>query len=148
MSLDTTDKRIIAELQRDGRMSYADLAPLVGLSPAATRQRVQRLTDSGVLQIVAVTDPLALGYTAMAMFCITVERDAQSVADAVGALPAVIYAVLSAGGYDVLAEVLCETNDEMFNVLNNDVRTIPGVREVHAFPYFRIHTHRFSWGVR
>jgi len=148
VNLDPTDKRIIAELQRDGRMSYADLAPLVGLSPAATRQRVQRLTDSGVLQIVAVTDPLALGYTAMAMFCITVERDAQSVADAVGKLPAVIYAVLSAGGYDVLAEVLCESNDELFNVLNNDVRTIPGVREVRAFPYFRIHTHRFSWGVR
>ena len=84
----------------------------------------------------------------MAMFCITVERDAQSVADAVGKLPAVIYAVLSAGGYDVLAEVLCESNDELFNVLNNDVRTIPGVREVQAFPYFRIHTHRFSWGVR
>ena len=148
MTLDSIDKRIIAELQGDGRMSYADLAPLVGLSPAATRKRVQRLTDSGVLQVVAVTDPLALGYTAMAMFCITVERDAQSVADAVGALPSVIYAVLSAGGYDVLAEVLCETNDELFNVLNNDVRTIPGVREVHAFPYFRIHTHRFSWGVR
>lgn len=147
MILDSIDKRIIAELQGDGRMSYADLAPLVGLSPAATRQRVQRLTDSGVLQVVAVTDPLALGYTAMAMFCITVERDAQSVADAVGALPSVIYAVLTAGGYDVLAEVLCETNDELFNVLN-DVRTIAGVHEVHAFPYFRIHTHRFSWGVR
>ena len=72
MTLDAIDKRIIDELQRDGRMSYADLAPLVGLSAAATRQRVQRLTDSGVLQIVAVTDPLALGYNSMAMLCITV----------------------------------------------------------------------------
>jgi Lrp/AsnC family transcriptional regulator for asnA, asnC and gidA len=105
VTLDAIDKRIIDELQRDGRMSYADLAPLVGLSAAATRQRVQRLTDSGVLQIVAVTDPLALGYNSMAMFCITVEHDAQAVADAVGALPSVIYAVLSAGGYDVLAEL-------------------------------------------
>ena len=148
MTLDAIDKRIIDELQRDGRMSYADLAPLVGLSAAATRQRVQRLTDSGVLQIVAVTDPLALGYNSMAMFCITVEHDAQAVADAVGALPSVIYAVLSAGGYDVLAEVLCESNDEMFNVLNHQVRTIPGVREVQAFPYFRIHTHRFRWAAR
>lgn len=148
MALDPTDKRIIAELQRDGRMSYAELAPSVGLSPAAARQRVQRLTDSGVLQVVAVTDPLALGYTAMAMFCITVERDAQSVADAVGAIPSVVYAVLTAGGYDVLAEVLCETNEELFEVLNNEVRTIQGVREAQAFPYFRIHTQRFSWGVR
>jgi Lrp/AsnC family transcriptional regulator for asnA, asnC and gidA len=148
VTLDAIDKRIIDELQRDGRMSYADLAPLVGLSPAATRQRVQRLTDSGVLQIVAVTDPLALGYNAMAMFCITVESDAQAVADAVGAIPSVIYAVLSAGGYDVLAEVLCESNDEMFDVLNHQVRTIPGVREVQAFPYFHIHTHRFRWAVR
>ena len=69
-------------------------------------------------------------------------------ADAVGALPSVIYAVLSAGGYDVLAEVLCESNDEMFDVLNHQVRTIPGVREVQAFPYFRIHTHRFRWAAR
>jgi Lrp/AsnC family transcriptional regulator for asnA, asnC and gidA len=148
VTLDPIDKLIINELQRDGRISYADLAPLVGLSPAATRQRVQRLTESGVVQIVAVTDPLALGYTAMAMFCITVESDAQAVADAVGALPSVIYAVLSAGGYDVLAEVLCETNDELFDVLNHQVRTIDGVHEVQAFPYFRIHTHRFSWAVR
>lgn len=148
MSLDPIDKRIVGELQRDGRISYAELAPLVGLSPAATRQRVQRLTDTGVLQIVAVTDPLALGYTAMAMFCIRVERDAQAVADAVGKLASVIYCVLSAGGYDVLAEVLCESNDELFAVLNDQIRTIPGVREVQAFPYFRIHTHRFSWGVR
>ncbi len=148
MHLDGVDKRIIVEMQRDGRISYADLAPIVGLSPAATRQRVQRLTESGVVQVVAVTDPLTLGYTAMAMMCIRVDRDAQEVADALAALPSVIYVVLAAGGYDVLAEVVCSSTEELFSVLNDQVRAIVGVRDVEAFPYYRTHTHRFNWAVR
>jgi Lrp/AsnC family transcriptional regulator, regulator for asnA, asnC and gidA len=64
--LDDVDRALIDALQRDGRASYADLADLVGLSPAATRLRVQRLLDSGVMQVVGVTDPLALGYPVMA----------------------------------------------------------------------------------
>jgi DNA-binding Lrp family transcriptional regulator len=81
IDLDDTDRSIIRELQRDGRISYADLAPLAGLSAPATRQRVQRLMDSGLLQVVAVTDPLALGLPVMAMVGINVDGDIRDVAE-------------------------------------------------------------------
>jgi len=61
-ALDELAKAIIEQLQQDGRRSYAVIAASVGLSEAAVRQRVQRLTDSGVVQIVAVTDPLQVGF--------------------------------------------------------------------------------------
>ena len=75
MTLDSVDRTIIRALQRDGRASYAELAPQVGMSAPAVRQRIQRLTDSGVVQVVAVTDPLALGLPVMALVGISVDGD-------------------------------------------------------------------------
>ena len=108
VSLDDTDKAIIAELQADGRIAYSDLAPRIGLSPAATRQRVQRLLDAGVVNVVGVTDPLALGYPAMAMLGIQVDGDVVRIADAVAEIVGVIYVVLSSGSFDLLVEVIME----------------------------------------
>jgi DNA-binding Lrp family transcriptional regulator len=80
--LDDVSKAIIEQLQEDGRQSYATIAKQVGLSEAAVRQRVQRLLDSGVMQIVAVTDPLQVGFRRQAMIGIRVDGDLTSVGDA------------------------------------------------------------------
>jgi Lrp/AsnC family transcriptional regulator, regulator for asnA, asnC and gidA len=148
VALDETDKAIIAELQRDGRIAYADLAPRIGLSPAATRQRVQRLLDAGVVNVVGVTDPLALGYPVMAMLGIQVDGDVVRIADAVAAIEGVIYVVLSAGSFDLLVEVIAEETGSLLGVINDQLKAIDGVRRVESFLYFGIHTHRFGWGVR
>ena len=95
--LDDVNKLIIEKLQRDGRMSYAALAKVVGLSEAAVRQRVQRLLDTGVMQIVAVTDPLTLGFARQVMVGLKVEGDMRSVADALSKIPEVDYVVICAG---------------------------------------------------
>jgi Lrp/AsnC family transcriptional regulator for asnA, asnC and gidA len=145
--LDATDKAIIRALQADGRISYADLAPKVGLSAPATRQRVQRLMDSGLLQVVAVTDPLRLGLPVMALVGIGVDGDVRSVADRVSEIDNVIYVVLTSGSFDLFAEVVCRDMDELFSVVNDHVKTVPGVRATESFVYFDIHTHRFTWGV-
>jgi Lrp/AsnC family transcriptional regulator for asnA, asnC and gidA len=145
--LDTTDKAIIRALQADGRISYAELAPKVGLSAPATRQRVQRLMDSGLLQVVAVTDPLKLGLPVMALVGIGVEGDVRSVADRVSELDNVIYVVLTSGSFDLFAEVVCRDMDELFAVVNDHIKAVPGVRSSESFVYFDIHTHRFTWGV-
>src|ERR687886_2598880 len=89
--LDEVSRQIIEQLQRDGRMSYAALAKVVGLSEAAVRQRVQRLLDAGVMQIVAVTDPLTLGFARQVMVGIRVSGDIRPVADALAAIPEVDY---------------------------------------------------------
>jgi len=145
--LDATDRSIIRELQADGRISYADLAPRVGLSAPATRQRVQRLVDSELLQVVAVTDPLKLGLPVMALVGITVDGDVRAVADRVSELDRVIYVVLTSGSFDLFAEVVCADMDELFAVVNDHIRAIDGVRTSESFVYFDIHTHRFTWDV-
>src|SRR3954465_6542943 len=95
-ALDDVNKRIIEQLQRDCRMSYAALAKIVGLSEAAVRQRVQRLLDAGVMQIVAVTDPLTLGFSRQVMVGIKVTGDMRPVADAIASIPEVDYVVICA----------------------------------------------------
>jgi Lrp/AsnC family transcriptional regulator for asnA, asnC and gidA len=139
--LDPTDRQLIEALQKDGRASYADLAALVNLSPAATRLRVQRLLDAGVVQVVGVTDPLALGYPVMAALGVRVERNVRDVADKIAGISGVIYVVFTSGSFDLLVEVL-------LGVIDDEIRSIPDVRSVESFTYFGIHTHRFVWGTR
>jgi len=148
--LDDTDRHLVARLQADGRASYADLGEAVGLSPAGARLRVLRLQERGVLQIVAVTDPLALGYGQLAQIGICVEggADVRAVADSLALIDDVIYVVLTAGSFDLMVEVVATDTDALFAVVHGQVRKVPGVARAETFPYYGIHTHRFTWGVR
>ncbi len=147
VSIDGIDRAIIRQLQVDGRASYADLAGEVGLSAPAVRQRMQRLMETGLLQVVAVTDPLKLGLPVMALVGIAVDGDMRAVADEVGAIDEVIYVVLTSGSFDLFAEVVCADMDQLFAVVNDRLKQVDGVRETESFVYFDIHTHRFNWGV-
>jgi len=144
--LDDVDRAIITELQVDGRMSYTDLAPRVGLSQAAVRQRVTKLIDRGVMQVVAVTDPLSLGLTTQAMVGITVSGDVRTVAATVSACPEAEYVLITAGRYDVLAEVLCEDNEALLSLVNDRLRSIDGVASTEVFSVLKTEKMTFSWG--
>ena len=120
----------------------------VGLSEAAVRRRVQRLRDAGIMQIVAVTNPLQLGFTRQAMVGISVEGDVRVVADKLTALPEVDYVVMCAGSFDLLAEVVCENDERLLHVLNDSVRSIPGVRRTETFLYLKLNKQTYSWGTR
>lgn len=146
--IDDTDKAIIEALQTDGRMPYTRLGATVGLSEAAVRQRVQRLTESGVVQIVAVTDPLMLGFSRMAMVGLKVEGDLRTVAADIAAIPDVSYVVIVSGSFDLLMEVVCEDDDHLLTILNDKVRAIPGVRSTETFTYLRLDKQTFAWGTR
>jgi len=146
--LDAPNRAIIEALQRDGRQPYGAIAQEVGLSEAAVRRRVQRLREAGIMQIVAVTDPLQLGFTRQAMVGISVEGDVRLVADKLSALPEVDYVVMCAGSFDILAEVVCEKDDRLLEVLNDSVRSIPGVRATETFLYLKLAKQTYSWGTR
>jgi Lrp/AsnC family transcriptional regulator for asnA, asnC and gidA len=148
MVLDDVSKAIIEELQQDGRRSYAAIGKVVGLSEAAVRQRVQRLTESGVMQIVAVTDPLELGFARQAMIGLRVEGELEPVADAVAALDEVDYVVITAGSYDLLVEVVCESDEALLQVLSTKIRTLPSVVSTETFMYLKLRKQTYSWGVR
>ena len=146
--LDDLSKRIIEQLQEDGRRPYAAIGKAVGLSEAAVRQRVQRLLDAGVMQIVAVTDPLTLGFRRQAMIGVRADGDLRSVADALGALEAVDYVVVTAGSFDILVELVAEDDEHLLRVLNEEIRTVPGVRDTETFVYLRLTKQTYSWGTR
>jgi Lrp/AsnC family transcriptional regulator, regulator for asnA, asnC and gidA len=146
--LDDIDKRLIEALQRDGRLPYTQLGQEVGLSEAAVRQRVRRLVDTGVTQIVAVTDPMTLGFRRMAMVGIRVDGDVRETADVVAALPQINYLVIVAGSYDLLVEVVCEDDEDLLALLNGELRRIPGVRSTDTFTYLRICKETYTWGTR
>jgi len=146
--LDEVSKAIIEQLQQDGRRSYASIAAAVGLSEAAVRQRVQRLTDSGVMQIVAVTDPMQVGFSRSAMIGVKIDGDIEIVADKMAAMTEVDYLVITAGSYDVLAEVVCEDDEHLLEVINRRIRAIPGVRETETFVYLKLQKQIYTWGTR
>jgi Lrp/AsnC family transcriptional regulator for asnA, asnC and gidA len=147
-ALDDVSKAIIEQLQQDGRRPYAAIGKAVGLSEAAVRQRVQRLTDSGVMQIVAVTDPMQVGFHRAAMMGVVVSGDVEDVAEAIGALDEVDYVVMTAGGFDILAEVVVEDDEALLAVVNRKVRAIPGVTRTETFVYLKLLKQIYTWGTR
>jgi Lrp/AsnC family transcriptional regulator, regulator for asnA, asnC and gidA len=146
--LDEVSKAIIEQLQEDGRRPYAAIGKAVGLSEAAVRQRVQRLIESGVMQIVAVTDPMQVGFPRAAMLGVRCDGDVETVAEAMAAMTEVDYLVITAGGYDILAEVVCEDDDHLLEVVNRRVRAIPGVRNTETFVYLKLRKQIYTWGTR
>lgn len=148
VALDDVSKGIIEQLQDDGRRSYAEIGKAVGLSEAAVRQRVQKLTDAGVMQVVAVTDPMQLGFYRQAMIGIRVTGDTTSVAESLGSIPAVDYVVLTAGSFDILAEVVCESDEDLIELLNHRIRAIDGVASTETFVYLKLQKQFYNWGTR
>ena len=148
VALDDVSKGIIEQLQQDGRRSYAAIGKVVGLSEAAVRQRVQRLVDAGVMQVVAVTDPMQLGFDRQAMIGVTVRGALQTVADQLAALDEVDYVVITTGKYDLLVEAVVENEDDLLEPLESRIRSIDGVESTETFMYLRLVKQTYSWGVR
>ncbi len=148
VNLDDVSKTIIELLQHDGRKSYASIAQEVGLSEAAVRQRVQRLLEAEVMQIVAVTDPLQVGFQRQAMVGLRVAGDMTAVADALTAMDEVSYVVTTAGSFDVLAEVVCENDGHLLELLTSRIRPLPGVTATETFVYLKLNKQLYNWGTR
>ncbi len=145
--LDATNKRIIEQLQADGRQSYASIGKAVGLSEAAVRQRVQRLQEAGVMQIVAVTDPLTLGFRRQAMIGLKCDGDLEKVADDLAAMEEIDYVVITAGSFDLLLEVVCEDDDHLLEILGR-VRGVPSVTSTETLVYLKLRKQTYTWGTR
>jgi Lrp/AsnC family transcriptional regulator for asnA, asnC and gidA len=145
--LDGLSKRIVEQLQQDGRRSYAAIGKAVGLSEAAVRQRVQRLVDAGAMQIVAVTDPLTLGFHRQAMVGVRCSGDLERVAAQLAGMDEIDYVVITAGSFDLLVEVVCEDDDQLLEILGQ-VRSIPSVTTTETFVYLKLRKQTYSWGTR
>jgi len=146
-ALDDTDRAIIELLQADGRMPFTRVAAEVGLTEGAIRQRVQRLTDAGVMQIVAVTDPLSLGVRRVAMIGARIAGDAEATAAALSELAEVEYLVATTGRFDLMFEVVTDDDAHLLELLST-LRGRPDVVEAEAFVCLKLFKQTFSWGAR
>ena len=147
MRLDATAKRIIELLQEDGRISYAAIAKAVGLSEAAARARVQKLLDSEIMQVVAVTDPTQVGFTRQAMIGVRTEGDPMKVGDRLAEVAEVDYVVTTAGSFDLLVEVVCEDDPHLLDVIRQ-VRELEGVVSSETFVYLKLNKQHYNGGTR
>jgi len=147
-SVDATSRAIIEQLQEDGRRAYATIGKAVGLSEAAVRQRVQKLTDNGVMQIVAVTDPIQVGFARQAMLGISVTGDVEAVAEKLAEIDEVDYIVVTAGSFDLLCEIVVEDDEKLLQLINRRIRSIEGVIRTESFLYLRLAKQTYNWGTR
>ena len=145
LHVDEIDRLIIEQLQSDGRMPYTKLGTQVGLSEAAVRQRVQRLTDAGVIQIVAVSDPMLLGRRRIAMIGVRAEGDSILLAEQIASMPDAEYVVITAGSFDIMVEAMATDEADLLRI-TNQIRTIPGVRSTETFMLLHIAKQTFNWG--
>ncbi|UQX90025.1 Lrp/AsnC family transcriptional regulator [Jatrophihabitans telluris] len=145
--LDDTSKAIIEQLQQDGRRPYAAIGKAVGLSEAAVRQRVQKLIETGTVQIVAVTDPQQIGFARELMIGINIEGDLEEAADLLSEIPEVVYVVLTAGSFDILAEAVVVDDDHLLELINDRIRKLPGVRRTETFMYLKLKKQTYNWGI-
>lgn len=147
-TLDETAKKIIEQLQEDGRRSYGAIGATIGLSEAAVRQRVQRLTQSGVMQIVAVTDPMQVGLFRQAMVGLKIDGPLEPVADALGAMDEIDYVVMCSGRFDLLCEIVCTDDEHLLELISQRIRSLDGVRDIETMVYLKLHKQSYQWGTR
>ena len=146
--LDELSGAIIEQLQQDGRRTYAKIGAAVGLSEAAVRQRVTRLVESGVMQIVAVTDPMQIGLHRQAMVGVRTEGDITEVADQIVAVEQVDSVVITAGSFDLIVELVCEDDSQLLEILTTRIRAVDGIRSTETFIYLKLTKQTYTWGTR
>jgi Lrp/AsnC family transcriptional regulator for asnA, asnC and gidA len=138
-NLDGTDLKILEALQKDGRVAFAQIAEQMGVSPGMIRQRYNRLVDQGILKVVAITNPLQMGYKTMAMIGIRAEGSKLlAVAEKVARLEEVIYMVICSGRFDIFAEVVCRDHEDLLRFITEKLSPIDGVRESESFLHLKI----------
>ena len=131
VDLDSIDRVLIRELIQDGRATYAKLAPIVGLSQAAVRTRVQRLLDDRIITITGRVDPASFGLGIFAFAFLEVSREVDKVAALVSEVDDAVFVVAGAGRFDILVEVRCATRERMLSALDQ-IRIIDGVRRLQS----------------
>jgi len=137
--LDAVDRHIMAELHKDGRVPFAKIAKHLKVSPGMIRMRYNRMLEMGYLKVVAISNPLRIGFNTMAVIGIRVDGDKLlAVADEIAALDEVIYLIVVSGHYDILAEVMCRDRADMLRFMTDKLYRIPGVRETESFMHLKI----------
>jgi Lrp/AsnC family transcriptional regulator for asnA, asnC and gidA len=144
-SLDATDRGIIEALQANGRASFRSIADRVGVAEATVRARYAKLVEDDILQVTGVTNPLGLGFDAMALLGINTAGAPEPVADVLSGWDETSYVVVTAGRFDVLVELVCVDRRHLLDITTR-IREVPGVVTTETFLYLQLAKQVFAWG--
>lgn len=145
--LDDLDRKIISFLQYDGRMPLTQIGTNLGTTEGTVRRRVKQLTETGMMQIVAIVEPHNMGWEEAAMIGISVKTNLiSSIAEEIAKLPEVAYLFQAAGEFDLIAEVFCKDREHFVSFLNNKLQQIPGVERTQSFMILKMHKLSYRWG--
>ena len=145
-AMDQIDRAIIKALKEDGRMPFSRIAEQLRVSPGMIRQRVQRLNDRGILQVVAVTNPLKIGYHTMALIGVKADGNRlRDIARQIAAFDEVIYLTICSAAYNLLVEVICLDNNHLLSFLTEKLYSVEGVRDTETFIYLDIVKEIYAW---
>ena len=144
--VDELDRKIIEALQENGRESFRRIAARLGVSEGTIRARYARLTSEGILQVVAVTNPLGLGFD-QALVGVKTSGPPGEIADEIARWPEADYVVVTAGQFDIVVEVVAADRRELLE-LTNRMRAMPGVATTETFFYLEMWKQLYDWGTR
>ena len=137
--LDDVDLKIIDALRGDGRIAFSQIAEQLGVSPGMIRMRYNRLVEMGYLKVVAISNPLRMGFKTMAMIGVRVDGDKMlTAADEISNFDEVVYLVVTSGRYDILVEVMCRDHKHLLEFLTKKLYTVEGVRQSESFVHLKI----------
>jgi Lrp/AsnC family transcriptional regulator for asnA, asnC and gidA len=145
---DPLNRAIVGLLQDDGRMSYSAIARQVGISEGAVRNRVNRMIEDKVFKIMAVADPVKLGYSAYAMIAMKLSpgSNPEDIAEDFRRCSEVVYVMFTAGQYDLLVEVLFKTQDELRAFLVSKCYARPEITSVEPMLPLAMYKYQLKWG--
>ncbi|MEM9498420.1 MAG: AsnC family transcriptional regulator [Pseudomonadota bacterium] len=138
------DRAIAVELNRNGRMAFTAVGARLGISEGQVRQRVQMMIDERKLRIMAILNPLKLLDRTMAWVALRVapNKRPSDLADALSSMPNTSYVALCTGRYDIFAEVICSTQGELMEIVEQNIRPLDGISHVEVFIYANLHYKR------
>ena len=138
-NLDEIDLAIIEALRKDGRAAFAQIAESLNVSPGMIRLRYNRLAEQGYLRVVAITNPLRMGYKSMAMIGLHVDgAKLLAAAGKISKLEEVVYLVVTSGRFDIFAEVVCRDHEHLLDFITNKLSVVDGVRDSESFMHLKI----------
>jgi len=142
---DDLDIAILEKLRNDGRLPYTEIAQALSVSEGTVRNRVARLVEEGVMQIVGLIDPVRMGYDTPAMIGVAIHNaDIEEAARQIARFPEVSYLIMVSGGFDLMVEVICRNREDFTAFINQKLRKIPGVAQTQSF--FILRTVKMAYG--
>lgn len=144
-TLDAVDRKILLELQTDGRRAFRDIARQLDVSEATVRWRVKRLRDASVLRILGYVDPAALGYNMMVLLIkVAPTAHARAVAELMS-WPDTTWVSTTLGRTNIYVQMLCKDTESVYHLLTASLGDIDGIFDIDVIQEVKVHKAEFFY---